>query len=236
MKLTYIYHSGFAIETERCIVIIDYYKDPSDVVTPLLKSDKKIYVLVSHFHPDHFNADVLTWKALHGDIVYLFSKDILRHRRAPKDAATMWLIKGDTYTDDNISVRAFGSTDSGDSFVIKIDGKRIFHAGDLNNWHWSDVSTKAEAEGAEKMYLNELKDICSVEDRVDVAMFPVDERIGSGYMRGAQQFVERMPTGLFVPMHFTATGYDSANAFAPIAEANGCKFWKLQREGQSIDI
>lgn len=27
MKLTYIYHSGFAIETDSCNIVIDFFKD-----------------------------------------------------------------------------------------------------------------------------------------------------------------------------------------------------------------
>ncbi len=36
MKLTYIYHSGFAVETEQCAVVIDFWQDPAGVIGPLL--------------------------------------------------------------------------------------------------------------------------------------------------------------------------------------------------------
>lgn len=236
MTLTYIYHSGFALETERCVVIFDYYEDPANVVPPLLDKGKRIYVLASHFHPDHFVKDIFGWKRPGRDIVYVLSKDILRHRRAQKGDADAWLVKGGTFEDDGIKVEAFGSTDSGVSFVLSIEGRRIFHAGDLNNWHWRDESSEAYAAKAEKDYLGELGLIRAKFDSVDVAMFPVDARIGSGYMLGAQQFVESIKTGLFVPMHFTANGFASAAAFAPTAAANGCKFWAIKSDGESIGI
>lgn len=75
MTLDYIYHSGFAIEAEGVTVIIDYYKDSSEtehnrgiVHDYLLQRPGKLYVLATHFHPDHFNREILTWKEAHPDI------------------------------------------------------------------------------------------------------------------------------------------------------------------------
>ena len=32
MKLTYIFHSGFALETENCMLVFDYWLDPAHVI------------------------------------------------------------------------------------------------------------------------------------------------------------------------------------------------------------
>ena len=119
MKLDYIYHSGFAIEADGITVIIDYYKDSSEeapdrgiVHDHLLKKPRTLYVLSSHFHPDHFNRDILSWKEQRPDIRYIFSKDILKHRRATAEDA-VYINKGDVYEDENIRIEAFGSTDVG---------------------------------------------------------------------------------------------------------------------------
>ena len=134
MKLDYIYHSGFAIEADGVTVIIDYYKDSSEteynkgiVHDYLLGRPGELYVLSSHFHPDHFNREVLLWKAERPDIHYIFSKDILKHRRATREDAT-YINKGDVYEDPNIRIEAFGSTDVGISFLIDLQGIRLFHA------------------------------------------------------------------------------------------------------------
>lgn len=235
MKLTYIYHSGFAVETERCAVVIDFWQDPAGVIGPLLAGGKPIYVLASHFHEDHFNPAVLDWGRGRGGVTYVLSKDIMRRRRAPKDAAH-WLAKGGSYADGNISVGATGSTDSGVSFVIDVGGCRLFHAGDLNNWQPSQPGAGVGDNRAEAMYLGELKDVCKVADRVDVAFFPVDARIGGGYMRGPRQFLERVHTSLFVPMHFTASGAGSAAAFEPEASPLCGRFWLPSCPGQSICV
>ena len=113
MRLTYIYHSGFAIETEGYTILIDYFKDTGKtpdtgfVHDELLRRAGTLYILSSHFHPDHFNPDVLKWKEIKSDIKYIFSKDILkRHRATAEDA--VYLKKGDVFEDENIRIRAFG--------------------------------------------------------------------------------------------------------------------------------
>lgn len=243
MKITYIYHSGFAIEGDGFTILIDYYKD-TDTPSPegwtnyvhdvLLKKPGRFYILASHFHPDHFNPEILTWKEERPDIIYILSKDILRHRRAPREATEHWLVKGDEYKDNLLYIKAYGSTDVGISFYFEIEGKRLFHAGDLNNWHWMDESTPAEWHAAEMAFLKERNDISREESEVDVAFFPVDARLGKAYMRGPEQFVQKIKTGLFIPMHFTFTSAEQANAFRPVAEKYGCRFFEIHHPGDFV--
>lgn len=241
MRLYYIYHSGFAIESDEVTVIIDYYKDgleelsgESIVRNRLLKKAGILYVLCSHRHSDHFNREVLSWKSLRPDIRYIFSKDIMRHRLAKPENA-VFINKGGIYEDEYISIRAFGSTDIGISFLIKLQGKQIFHAGDLNNWHWSEESTPQEIRKAEGDFLAEIRDLQQIAPKVDVSMFPVDNRMGKDYMRGAEQFVERIKTTIFVPMHF-GNDYQGGNAFKSFAESKGCRFLSISHPGECFEI
>ena len=125
MTLTYIFHSGFALETHSAILVIDYWLDPADVIPKLLKSSKPMYVLSSHFHEDHFSRKIFAWKQEKRNITYILSKDILRHRRAGRQDADVWMAKGAVWGDDNIKVHATGSNDSGVSWIIQIDGKSL---------------------------------------------------------------------------------------------------------------
>ena len=50
-----------------------------------------------------------------------------------------------------------------------------------------DESTEAEWKGAEKNFLHELDDLYAYTPEVDVAMFPVDPRLGKEYIAGAGQ-------------------------------------------------
>ena len=54
MKVTYIYHSGFLVETANCYYLFDYYLKE----LPDLDTGKPILVFASHAHPDHYNPAV----------------------------------------------------------------------------------------------------------------------------------------------------------------------------------
>lgn len=240
MKGIYIYHSGFALLDEGVTVIIDYYKDSADrpltgvVHGELLSRPGKLYVLASHVHADHFNPEVLTWKEMRSDVQYLFSKDILEGGKSDLWDAC-YLDKGNVWTDGVLEVEAFGSTDAGISFLLRWDGKIIFHAGDLNNWHWKEESTEAEVREAERAYFDELDVLARRTDRMDLVMFPVDPRLGEDYMLGAKQFVDKFRVDRFVPMHFD-DAYDKANAFREYAESRGARFVELNYKGENFMI
>ena len=84
MTLTYIFHSGFVLETEQSILVFDYWLDPSGVMDSVLRSEKPMYVFSSHFHEDHFTNEIFEWKKQKPNITYILSKDIYKHRRASK--------------------------------------------------------------------------------------------------------------------------------------------------------
>lgn len=224
--------------------------DPAGVMLRLLQSPKPLYVFSSHFHEDHFNRDIFSWRTRKANVRYILSKDILKHRRAQKEEADAWLGKGATWEDELLRVTATGSNDSGVSWVIETDGKRIFHAGDLNNWYARfltddyqgglvyspDFGIDINPAKEEKRFLGELKDLRKFTDRFDVVMFPVDGRIGNGYTRGARQFLDVFRTGLFVPMHFVASGFESAWRMKEFTDAKSIPFWCIHREGECCEV
>lgn len=234
MKLTYIYHSGYAIEAEGFTIIIDYFRDSDNgiVYNELLKKKGKLYILSTHSHHDHFNKEILKWKNIHPDVIYIFSKDILSYRKA-KARDAIYLDKSDSYQDETLYIKAYGSTDLGISFLIKAGKKTIFHAGDLNNWHWNEESTKDEIKEAEDFYQRELDLLATNVSHLDLAMFPIDPRLGKDYMKGAEQFVSAIKTDMLAPMHFDEA-YDKVAAFARFAAEKDCKFISWTHTGESI--
>ncbi len=225
--------------------------DPANILPTFLHKNLPIYVFSSHFHPDHFTKEIFTWRttAPETHITYILSKDILkRHRASPSDA-DIWLAKGGTFHDDNISVHATGSNDSGVSWIINTEGRTIFHAGDLCNWYARFLATDSpDAEittaefgninplAEEKRFLGELKDIRKITDHFDLVMFPVDGRIGNGYTLGGRQFLDRFHVNLFVPMHFVASGFESAWRMQPFCERKNVNFWPISAEGEQIEL
>ena len=251
IRLTYIFHSGFVVETAAGILVFDYWLDLANVLPKCLgrRGGRHVYVFASHFHEDHFTKDIFGWKqSLCSDVTYILSKDILKHRRADKGEADVWLAKGGTWADENIQVTVTGSNDSGVSWIVETGGKRIFHAGDLCNWYarfladgnkdrqpyskelGEDIDPVAE----EKRFLGELKDIQKIAKGFDLVMFPVDGRIGNGYTLGARQFIERFQVGMFVPMHFVLSGFESAWRMEPFCQEKHVPFWRIACEGDSI--
>ena len=249
IQLTYIFHSCFALETDNCILIFDYWLDPYNVMNGFITTKKRVYAFASHFHEDHFTKDIFKWREEGLNVTYILSKDILKHRRENKEDADVWLAKGGMWEDENIKVTATGSNDSGVSWIVQIGGKFIFHAGDLCNWYarfladdkvpekivseeFKEINPIAE----EKRFLGELKDINKITNIFDIAMFPVDGRIGNGCTLGARQFIERFKVGLFVPMHFVMSGFESAWRMEPFCQEKDIPFWRIDREGASITM
>ena len=160
MKLIYIYHSGFILQGTDFVAVIDYYKagNPENekfISELLMHYPGRLYVFVSHAHPDHFNPVILQWRRQRPDLRYIFSEDI----QLPADSLPehrVFMKKLETWQDEILRVKAFGSTDIGISFLIEGEEKRIFHAGDLNNWHWAEESTAEESRESEDHFLREL--------------------------------------------------------------------------------
>ena len=176
----------------------------------------------------------MTWKEQRPDIQYIFSKDILKSHRAKTEDA-FYIKKGETYEDETIRIDAFGSTDVGSSFLLHLQDWSIFHAGDLNNWHWSEESTEEEIRKANGDFLAEVKYLKEKAPNIDLVLFPVDRRMGKDYMKGAKQFIEQIKTTIFVPMHFSED-YEGGNALRSFAENAGCRFISITHRGESFEI
>ena len=87
-----------------------------------------------------------------------------------------------------------------------------------------------------KMSIKRLKNIRKITESFDVVMFPIDGRIGNGYTLGGRQFIERFKVGMFVPMHFVASGFESAWRMKEFSDEKGISFWEITKEGEMIEI
>jgi len=219
-------------------MVIDYYKGQADVSGIIeehaLSTTKPLYVLVSHHHMDHFTPSVLDWRLQSkAATTYIFSNDITNID--PSARQPVFVAPGQEYSDALICLKAFGSTDEGVSFYIEAGGKKIFHAGDLNNWHWNEESTPEEVHESESAYLKELAVVTREVKNLDLAMFPLDRRLGSGYMRGAEQFLDAVKVEIFAPMHF-GQKFDSLPPFKSYAEKRGAELILWETEGQEVEF
>lgn len=236
MKLTYLFHSGFVIEGENVTLIFDFYKDSAKgwLERHLPDFKGKVYVFASHAHHDHFNREILKWKSVRKDIRYILSKDILSENQCLSFDG-FFLDKGEVYQDDSIYVKAYGSTDQGVSFYVETEGKNLFHAGDLNDWHWKDESTPEEIAEAEGSYKKELNILAGDVTKLDVVMFPLDPRLGADFADGAIFFLQHIETDLLVPMHCQGE-HAFINKFGAKAQNYGCQYFFIEREEDSLEF
>lgn len=224
MRLTYLYHSGYMLETEHCFVIFDYFLDgdaqerslrsaravvPSlsvetqepyilkrhyqrvmsepqtnvpgvvmQVIEKMCEHQKPCYFIASHFHADHFQPFILKFldkvkdmreracvdnkKDYLPEVYVVLSYDIYRARKKIlRDymQELIFLEKGERIELPHLTIEGFGSTDVGLSLGVLVDGLKIFHAGDLNYWHWQHESTKQELESATKLFHDEMRSL-----------------------------------------------------------------------------
>ena len=201
MELTYLLNSGFMIRDEKTLLVFDDYEDPAGIVDAAYdKGDfDRLYIFVTHAHFDHFGTHIRAYAPKTER--YIFGSD-MKHTKRVKMFPTKKITYLKRYTqweDDAIKVYSYDSTDVGVSFLVELpSGKKIYHAGDFNWWHWED-DTLENLELAEKIFRRQLKRMSGME--ADVAFFPVDGRLGSAQERGAIDFVARAEVKGLVAMH-----------------------------------
>jgi len=229
-KITYLVHSGFSVETAHHFFLFDYC--PSMDRTPQITADflrtkENVYVFASHSHGDHFDAAILKWADTNPAIQYVLSSDI----RVKDGKQKCHLMNPyEQWRDGQLEVRTFGSTDAGVSFWLNVDGLAIFHAGDLNWWHWSG-ETKAERDFADRNFIEEMGKLPS--QPIDIAFFPVDRRLEENYALGAEYFAKKMQPKLLVPMHFGAD-YAATKAFKAKVAGTGLATVEITHQGQIV--
>ena len=208
IKVTYLDHSGFAITTPEAVMVFDYYKDPDKKLEKTLAQapDLPVVFYVSHHHPDHFNTSIFEL-AQDRRRTYVLAYDIFSKLVPDKGLSVAWMSPGDII--DQIpgtqKVQAYKSTDAGVAYAITLpDGHIIFHAGDLNDWHWGDVSTPAESQAAQAHFEKIVSRIAVDYPTMHVAMFPVDARMGTDFAHGANIFLSKIKVDNFFPMHFSS--------------------------------
>jgi len=231
MKIKYIHHSGFILEDEKLALMIDCCGLTRESEEIKACTGKPLYIMASHSHGDHYDPEILNMGDESRKII--LSEDIRKKIRKPMDIH--YIDKGGVYRDELLTIKAYGSTDVGVSFYIETAGFKIFHAGDLNNWHWNEEETPQDAAKNEKFYLDELKLIAAEVPSLDALMFPIDPRLGKDYTRGAEQFLDRIKVGLFIPMHFWDNS-KAANAFKQTAESKGCRFAEIKPERNIFEV
>ena len=234
MEITYLLNSGFMVRHDRVVLVFDDYADPSEIVDKVIADGDftRLYFFVSHAHFDHFDSHILAY-APHVTS-YIMSREIRRTKRGKlfPPERTVFLSNYAEWSDEEISVRTFSSTDVGTSFLVSVKGRSIFHAGDFNWWHWSEDSAENIA-AAKENFMAQMKKLDGI--AVDVVFFPIDGRLGKAQEWGAGEFCRRTKLRLLVAMHNVGfpRWQPSADFFVGAATA---PHWSPTEPGESLSV
>ena len=98
----------------------------------------------------------------------------------------------------DVKVLTLKSTDEGVAFCVTAEGKKIYHAGDLNDWHWNEESDEWNLRmlGRYKKFTQPLKG-----QEIDVGFIPMDPRQEENYALGLEWFLQIADCKKIYPMH-----------------------------------
>src|SRR5690554_5651140 len=254
MKVTYVYHSGFIVELATATLLFDYYKGE----LPRLDPNKQIYVFSSHSHHDHFNKGIFSLIKTYPNISFVLSSDILTYLEdndiynelSEEVRQRLNFIKANedklflngnivtsttNFTDDKfLKVKTLESTDQGVAFLVSIEGKEIFHAGDLHWWTW-EGETKQEYKDMTDRVFSEVAKISKVP--IDLAFLPLDPRQEDRFYWGFDHYLRTCNIKHAFPMHLWED-YSLITRFKNMEDSKDylSKIMDIESEGQTFII
>lgn len=198
MQITYIYHSGFLIETAASYYIFDYWKGE----LPELNPEKPVVVFSSHAHPDHYEPKIFDLLKARGtkDIYAVLGKDIPKDSY-PEGVECLRTLAHKAFTlPHGEELYTLQSTDAGVAFLLTTTEGIIYHAGDLNDWQWDGEPEQSNA-AMHQLYLKELNLIA--DRHIDVAFVPLDARQEQLCFHGLAEFLAVIrDVSKVYPMHY----------------------------------
>ena len=229
LSVEYLGGSGFLVSAGKIGLLFDCSDSGAEKrIMPeketLLTYDR-LYVFVSHGHEAHFSPKI--YEICPHDSEFILGYDV------PEEYEGKRMKPGDTLEFADLTAEAYDSTDEGVSFLVRVGGLVLFHAGDLNWWHWRDVSTLPEIEESERDFRACVDAI--PEKTIDLAFFPVAPRQGSMYDAGAGYFVMAIKPRVLIPMHFQGRP-DAARRFALTSGTAYTRIAAMSEAGETMEL
>lgn len=231
MLVTYLYHSGFAVELEKHVLVFDYYSGetgsevyisetgmPQKIELPVWNKDKQIAVFVSHKHHDHFDMKIFDMAKQYPHIHFFLGSDVkLSERYLERNGVNPAVKEKLTNIGKNRCLESAeiasvaGITDMKD---IKIETLRSTDAGvaflvqteGKSFYHAGDLNWW-HWEGESDLFNTNMerayrKEIDSIAGRhFDVAFVPLDPRLERAYDYGMDYFLAKVQADYVFPMH-----------------------------------
>ena len=253
MKVTYIGHSGFLVETKEAYLLFDCLAVPGELpnqdleysigILPEMDKKKDIVVFVSHQHKDHYERAIWKLRELYPHVKYVISKDIPFSSKAQEKLGITEMDLQDILraygnkrynlalqNGNEIKIETFFSTDEGVAYYVTLNGQTIYHAGDLHLWAWEEEGPKYVKTMTDQFYwvTEGLKG-----RKTDVAFVLLDPRLEKTAYQGIDAYLELMDCKCVFPMHFWKQ-YDFVACY--LNERPGSPVQMIEREGQTFEI
>lgn len=258
MTVTFIAHSAFLVEWDRFYTLFDYVYEP-DYTGPLpaLDPEKPLLVFSSHSHEDHFDAKIFSLLEQYPLTRFFVSRDTRLTERKRKwlnisdeAFARTTVLRPDSLLltevgGEELSIRAIKSTDIGNAYLLRSEGKMVYHAGDLNHWHWESegsaycASMAASYAAAMEKLAAAVRDEAADNDIAPVltaAMAPLDPRLGEPYEGlGLDGLFERIAVCRVFPMHLWKK-FEAIDRYRAARPESAEKIVRITADGERFAI
>lgn len=199
LEVQYLYHSGFLVKEENRAYVFDYYpgtaKSGPDILLPEQFQELELTVFVSHSHYDHFTRELFTWGDRVPKISYVVSSDV----PVAGGENVLKIGPNEKRTFRGLEITTLKSTDEGVAFVLDTGKSALYHAGDLNWWHW-DGESEAYNRQMGRDYKSQVDWLKGIS--LDAAFVPMDPRLEKNYLLGIDYFCRTAEARAVFPMHF----------------------------------
>ncbi len=227
MKITYLSHSCFFVETSSHRLLIDPFLTGNPLATVDPEAVECDFILVSHGHEDHLGDSVAIAKRIGATIVSNYETAMFCAKQGakahPMQHGGAWRFPFGRvkltiahHSSSNGTETGFSYLGNPAGIVLTADGKTIYHAGDT-------------ALFLDMKLIGEL-------DSIDLAMLPIGDNFTMG-PEDAARAASFLNAKLSVPMHFNTFDLIKAdpNRFAELAKELGREAL-VMKIGETIEI
>lgn len=201
MKITYIHHSSFMAELNYAVFLFDYFEGN----IPETDREKPLFVFTSHRHGDHLSHSIFDLEESHGNVAYVLS-DGTWIRQMPEDLLdrTVFLGPGKEVSlrdgaGNPVDIQTFKSADKRVAFLISLEHRTIYHAGDLNDWVWEGKPGAGNCRMSESFH-REMDKLAG--RHIDVASMFIGPRQEKDFYLGMDDFMRMAGANMVFPMYF----------------------------------
>ena len=224
MKLTYLSHSCFALETSTHCLIIDPFLTGNPLAKVRPEEIECDFILVSHGHEDHLGDAVAIARRTGATIISNFetatvcgNQGVKAHpmqiggaRQFPFGRLKLTIAH---HSSSNATADGFAYLGNPAGFLITADAKTIYHAGDTG------------------LFLD-MKLIGEI-DRIDIALLPIGDNFTMG-PEDAARATAFLHARLAIPMHFNTFDLITVDP-RRFAELATCEV-KILGVGESVEV